>query len=231
MKHPIPRSFLVLGALMLALPSLAPAQPGTAPRRPAPEGPQGAPGARAELPPMDVTALLNARRALDLTPRQVAQLDSIERSLVAERRQMETRMRAMGDSVRASVQGTAPAPGERADRRRGVADSAMRARMETLRPQMEQMRRRDSASRAAAQRVLTDAQRQQVREMQAEERGRRRGMREARQGGRGGAMRGGPRGGARGGARGPGDARGAPGARGDRGMRPGRSPGAPARRP
>lgn len=202
MKHPIRRSTIVLGALVLALPSYALAQPGTAPRRPAPERPQGAPGVRAELPPMDVTALLNARRALDLTPRQVAQLDSIERALVAERRQMESRMRAMGDSVRASRQGTTPAPGARADRRRGMPDSAMRARMESLRPQMEQMRRRDSASRAAAQRVLSDAQRQQVREMQAEERGRLRGMREARQGGRG-----------------------------DRGMRPGRSRGERPRRP
>lgn len=193
MKDAIRRSTLMLGAAMLALPAFALAQPGTAPRRPAPQGPPGAPGARAELPPTDVTALLNARRALDLTPRQVAQLDSIERALVADRRQMEARMRAMGDSVRASRQGTAPAPGARADRRGGMPDSAMRARMETLRPQMEQMRRRDSTSREAAQRVLTDGQRQRVREMQAEERGRQRGMREARQGGRGGAKRGGPR--------------------------------------
>lgn len=196
MTRTLRRFTLVLGSAALAFPVAAVAQPGAPARRPMPAamGVQGGQG-----PEMDVTALLNARRQLDLTPRQVAQLDSIERSLFAERRLMETRMQAMGDSMRAA-RGAA-------DRPMMNRDSAM-ARMETMRPQMEQMRRRDSTSRSAAQRVLNETQRQQVREMQAEERGRQRGMREARQGGRAGV--GGARGGQRGGVRG--------------GMPPGRAP-------
>lgn len=186
MTRTLRRFTLALGSAALAFPVAAVAQPGTPARRPMPAaiGAQGAQGGRG--PEMDVTALLNARRQLDLTPRQVAQLDSIERSLFAERRLVETRMRAIGDSTRA-----ARGAGDRPMMNR---DSAM-ARRETMRPQMEQMRRRDSTSRSAAQRVLSETQRQQVREMQAEERGRQRGMREARQGGRQGSRRGvrGPR--------------------------------------
>jgi hypothetical protein len=126
--------------------------------------------------PAGVTQILNARRRLDLTPRQVAQLDSIERVVFAERRANETRLRALRDSMRTQMQQqAAPATdAERAQRR-----DVMRARMEAMRPQMEQMRGRDSTANAAAQRVLTDAQRQQLREIEAEERGRQRGMREA----------------------------------------------------
>lgn len=136
------------------------------------------------LPDASVTHILNARRALDLTPRQVAQLDSIERSLFAERRSTETRLRALRDSIRTQMmsQGAPANDAERAQRR-----DALRTRLEALRPQMQQLRGRDSTARAAAGRVLNDAQRQQLREMQAEERGRQRGMREARmRGGRGG---------------------------------------------
>lgn len=189
MTRTLRRFTLALGSAALAFPLAFPlaavAQPGTPARRPMPAaiGAQGAQGGRG--PEMDVTALLNARRQLDLTPRQVAQLDSIERSLFAERRQMETRMQAMGDSMRAA-RGAG-------DRPRMNRDSAM-ARRETMRPQMEQMRRRDSTSRSAAQRVLSETQRQQVREMQAEERGRQRGMREARQRGRQGGRQGSRRG-------------------------------------
>lgn len=184
------RFTLVLGMVALTLPVAAVAQSGAPARPPVP------PAMGAQGPQMDVTTLLNARRQLDLTPRQVAQLDSIERAVVAERRQMQSRIQSLRDSVRTARGTDGRMPMNR--------DSAM-ARMETMRPQMEQMRRRDSTSRAAAQRVLTDAQRQQVREMQAEERGRQRGLREAQRGGRS-AMRGAQRG-ARGGMRG-GDVRG-----------------------
>jgi hypothetical protein len=147
---------------------------------------RGAPGADAprQSPDASVTHILNARRALDLTPRQVAQLDSTERSLFAERRTTETRMRALQDSIRtqAMSQGAPANDAERAQRR-----EAVRTRLEALRPPMQQLRGRDSTARAAASRVLNDAQRQQLREMRAEERGRQRGMREAQlRGGRGG---------------------------------------------
>lgn len=41
-----------------------------------------------------ITHLLNARRQLDLTPRQVAQLDSLERIQYAEHEQFDARMEA-----------------------------------------------------------------------------------------------------------------------------------------
>lgn len=60
-----------------------------------------APGAAvAPRGPGNVTAILNARRQLDLTPRQVAQLDSIERGLHAERQRLAERTRPAMDSMR-----------------------------------------------------------------------------------------------------------------------------------
>ncbi|MDH5234605.1 MAG: hypothetical protein OEW77_06565 [Gemmatimonadota bacterium] len=202
MSRNIRNTFLTIGALLVAAPAAAFAQAGGAgagPQRPMPPAARGARGAQGPeagtpIPPMDATALLNARRALDLSPRQVAQLDSIERSLFSERQAMQARMRTMQDSVRTRAMRSP-------DGRPAMNPDSMRARMEALRPQMEQMRRRDSTSRAAAERVLNDSQRQKVREMQAEERGRQRGLREARARS-GGGVRGGGRGNARGGARG-----------------------------
>lgn len=168
---------IALTGLFLATPAMVLAQApgrGAAPRAPM--------AARAELPPAGATALLNARRQLDLTPRQVAQLDSIERAQWTERQRMREQMRPAQDSMRAQLR-------ERIQRgERPAQDSAVRAsmradaqrRMEAQRPMMQQMRQRDSVSRAAAQRVLTDAQRQQVREMQAERRGFVRGVRQGR---------------------------------------------------
>lgn len=165
------RLTLALGAL--ALPALLTAQ--------APVGPRGAvrrpmpPVERQALPGADATAILNARRQLDLTPRQVAQLDSIERAQFAARRADQERQRAWRDSLRGTMQ-------ERA--RAGVSRDSLRAqaraRMEAQRPAMEQMRRRDSTARAAADRVLTESQRARVREMQAERRGYERGLRAGR---------------------------------------------------
>jgi hypothetical protein len=190
MKQAIRRFTITAGALALALPALASAQ------EPAPR--------MQELPRADVTRILDLRRVLDLTPRQVMQLDSIERVQVAERRAQAEQMRQRRDSMggQAAVRRMQAGPGGRAGavagRRVMVRDSAARmtpetrqalrdsvgrqarARMEEMRPQMEQMRQRDSVRRAAAERVLTDAQRQRLRELQAEERGRQRGLREAR---------------------------------------------------
>lgn len=124
-----------------------------------------------------VTQILNARRVLDLSARQVAQLDSIERTLFTARKAVETRMRAVSDSMRTAARANA----ERNEGRMSEAQrDSVRRRMETMRPQMEEFRTRDSTARAAALRLLTDAQRQQLREIQAEERGRQRGMMESR---------------------------------------------------
>ncbi len=189
MNTTLRRLTLVLGAV--ALPALASAQepiPGRGAVRP--PMPAGERGARGELPRADVTRILNNRRLLDLTPRQVAQLDSIERVQFAERRVTQQRLRVQRDSLRGDLT---------ARQRQGVSRDSMRAtaraRMEAQRPQMEQMRRRDSVTRAAAERVLNETQRAKLREMQAEERGFQRGMRAGRgergpQGVRGGVRQG-----------------------------------------
>lgn len=162
---------LALSAGVLAMPALLMAQAPRAPRDPA--GPMAA-----RTPaPSEVTRILNARRQLDLTPRQVAQLDSIERGVFAERRAMQQRLQAQRDSLRGDVAGRARA-GQRVDR--DSVRARAQARMEALRPQMEQLRRRDSVARSAAERVLNDAQRQQYREMRAERRGYERGLRAGR---------------------------------------------------
>lgn len=146
--------------------------------------------ARARQSGMSATALLNARRRLELTPRQVMQLDSIERTQVAARRANAERMRATMRAGRDTTQATAQA---RAERRRAMREmtteqreamrtamrDSMEARREAMRPEMERMRAADSTARAAAERVLTDAQRQELRVMQAEARGRAQGRREA----------------------------------------------------
>ncbi len=192
------RLTLVFGAL--ALPALASAQE-PIPGRGAVRRPMAA-GERGEMPRTDVTRILNNRRMLDLTPRQVAQLDSIERVQFAERRATQERLRVQRDSLRGDVT-------SRQRQGQGVSRDSMRAtaraRMEAQRPQMEQLRRRDSATRAAAERVLNDTQRAKLREMQAEDRGFQRGLRAGRgdrgpQGMRGGVRQGrqmGPRAGQR----------------------------------
>ena len=122
-----------------------------------------------------VTRLLNLRRQLELTPRQVAQLDSIERIVVAEQRATMERMRA--------ERGGRPPVGS------GISPDSMRARMQRLQPQLTQLRQRDSVTTAAAERLLTDAQRGKLREIRAFARGRAAGLRQG-QGGMRGGMRG-----------------------------------------
>ncbi|HRN53478.1 MAG TPA: hypothetical protein PK788_08270, partial [Gemmatimonadaceae bacterium] len=82
--------FLALAAAIAGSANLATAQQ-------APAAPRAASAPRAAG---GVTAILNARRALDLTPRQVAQLDSIERGLHAERQRVTAAMRPAMDSMR-----------------------------------------------------------------------------------------------------------------------------------
>lgn len=180
-------STLALAGLMLVGSSVATAQ---APDRAGARRPM--PGAAQRG--LGVTEILNARRALDLSARQVAQLDSIERALWADRQRLQAQMRPMGDSLRARVRRDG-APRDSASR------AAMRRQMEiqqaAIRPQMQQLRQRDSTARAAADRILNDTQRTKLREMQAERRGFERGMRAGRgQDARRGAMMG--RGGAAG---------------------------------
>ena len=166
----LPR-LLALGAL--ALPAVAGAQR-QMPPRPMPDGP----------PRTGVSRLIDARRELDLTARQLVQLDSIERAQVTERRQMQERMAQRRDSM---VRQRETLRGADRDSLRAIA----RQRMEEMRPQLEQARRRDSVTMAAAERILTEPQRQRLREMRAEERGRQRGLREARVQGMRGGVRGG----------------------------------------
>ena len=150
-------STLTLGAALLVAPTVLMSQAG-----------QGAPQS-------PITHLLNARRQLDLTPRQVAQLDSLERIQYAEHEQFNARMRSARDSMM-----TRGRPGDRLPAARDSMQAQMRARREAERPQLDQRRRRDSSMSAAADRILNDTQRQRVREMQAERRGYERGVRESR---------------------------------------------------
>lgn len=181
---------LALGAALLVAPALASAQGG----RGAPAGPARGDGTVGRgVGPGSVTRLLDARRALELTPRQVAQLDSLERLQHAERRAFQERMRPVRDSLAQRARA-----GARTPESRDSMQAQARARREAARPQMEQMRKRDSSLNAAAERVLNDTQRQRVREMQAERRGFERGMRAGR-GQRAGTPQSGQRGGMQGG--------------------------------
>ncbi len=192
---------LAIGAAVLVGPVLLAAQPR-----------QGVPPGDGRGPrPGAISHLMNARRQLDLTPRQLMQLDSLERIQYAEHQQFAARQRAARDSMQVRARGRAGDPALR-DSMRAQAQT----RMQAARPQMEQRRRRDSSLNVAAERVLNDTQRQKVREMQAERRGFERGLRESR--GQRGAM---PRAGQRG-DRPVGPTGGARGMRGgmDGGMRP-----------
>jgi hypothetical protein len=124
------------------------------------------PGAGLQL---GVTRLLNLRRQLELTPRQVAQLDSMERGLFTERKALMERMQGQ----RRALQQPGP-------QGRPIAPDSMRARMQQLQPQMAQWRQRDSSALASAERLLTEPQRQKLREIRAYARGRADAMRQSR---------------------------------------------------
>ena len=119
----------------------------------------GGPGAGG---PNSVSPLIDMRRELDLTPRQVATLDSIERSLDQRNQVVGDRLRLRRDSLLSNRAG------------RGLSDedrTRLRARLDSLAPLQREVFRNDSLARSAALRVLTDSQRVRVRELQAERRG------------------------------------------------------------
>lgn len=96
------------------------------------------------------TELLERRRDLDLTSRQVARLDSIEREQFSARRAAQARMRQVQDSICGDRRPCVLTP-EEAQR--------FRAQREQMRPQREQMMRTDSAARSRAYAVLDSTQR------------------------------------------------------------------------
>lgn len=183
---------LMLTAALVAAPVLAAAQrpqPPVPPMPPTPgmqppvgmqriyrQGAQPMRQPRAAVRQPSVTRLLNLRRQLELTPRQVAQLDSIERVLFSERKAMVERMQGQRRALQ--QQGTQGRP---------FSPDSMRARMQQLQPQMAQWRQRDSVALASAERLLTEPQRQKLRELRAYARGRADAQRQSR----------GPRGGQR----------------------------------
>jgi hypothetical protein len=207
---------LAVATLLAGFGELATAQQAPAtPRRPMAGPMTGRPAAPRGAG--DVTAMLNARRALELTPRQVAQLDSIERGLHAERQRVSAAMRPAMDSLRQRVR-TQGVPRDSVQRRQMMQQAEQRRA--AMRPQLEQLRQRDSSAAAAADRLLNDTQRTKWREMQAERRGFARGMQAGRGAGRGAAVRGrAGQGGRPGAIRGP-----QQGQRGPRGQRPPQPP-------
>lgn len=107
-----------------------------------------------------VAPLIEMRRELNLSARQLTQLDSIERTLLQNNQGLRQRMRARMDSMR-------PLRRERSE-----ADIArMRAERDSLRALRQVVVRNDSIARAAAMSVLSDSQRVRVRERLAERRG------------------------------------------------------------
>jgi len=164
----ITQRFLILA--LAALPALGAAQRPQPPMPPALAMPPmpampAAQGMQARMG-MGVTRLLNLRRQLELTPRQVMQLDSVERVLFAERKAMMERMQG----ERRALQ----------QQRRPMSPDSMRARMQQRQPQMAQWRQRDSVALASAERLLTEPQRQKLREIRAYARGRADAMRQTR---------------------------------------------------
>lgn len=186
-----------------------PVEPGAPLGRP--EAGPGAPMLRQRLAerPLGVTAIINLRRRLELTPRQLMQLDSIERGVAAQRTALMEQLRA---EARRSGGPGGPGAVPRVGAVRPMPDS-VRARLAALRPPLEQLRRTDSAATAAAERILTEPQRAQLREARAFARGRASAAR-----GAGMRARGGMRGGMRGPMMGP---RPGMGMRGGMGPRPG----------
>lgn len=194
------RSIAALALAVLAIPAVAVAQRGggVGPRQAAPGGNPVAP-------------IINLRRQLNLTARQLVQLDSIERTLLQRNRAIQERARVRVDSLRGTARG-----GQLTDEQR----QALRARADSLRGFRQQAMRNDSIARVQVFAVLTDSQRIKVREFQAERRGFIRGQAAAR-GGRGGAQ--GLRG-ARPGMRGRMGAPGMGARAGQRGLAPGLAP-------
>lgn len=126
-----------------------------------------------------VAPIIDMRRELNLTSRQLVRLDSIERTLLDRNRGLREQLRARLDSGR---------PARPRDRDMSEAEIAQfRARADSMRAVMRVISSNDSVARSAAMAVLTDSQRTQVRERAAERRGFMAGQRS--RGGRGMGMR------------------------------------------
>jgi hypothetical protein len=135
----------------------------------------GGPGAPGGNP---VAPLIDMRRELNLSARQLTQLDSIERTLVQRNQVVRDRMRTRLDSLRPRT------------REGGEAEiQRFRAESDSIRALRQVIARNDSTARVAAMNVLSDSQRVRVRERMAERRGFERGRMSTMQGG-GRGMRG-----------------------------------------
>lgn len=119
-----------------------------------------------------IAPLIELRRELNLTSRQLVQLDSIERSLLQRNEVLRDRMRSRLDSVRPRTRQSSEAEIQR-----------FRAEGDSLRALRQVVVRNDSIARAAAMAVLTDSQRVRVRERVAERRGFEAGRRSTMRGG------------------------------------------------
>lgn len=184
-------------ALALATPAAVHAQRGGGPRAGAGANP--------------IAPLIDMRRELNLSARQLTQLDSIERSLLQRNQGLRTGLRSRADSL----------PRRRRDLTDAEIQSA-RAFADSARSVRGRIVRNDSIARAAAMAVLTDSQRVRVRERIAERRGFAAGRASAQRGVRRGAIGQG----FGGGRMQPGGRRGMQGM-GARGMRPGGRMGGP----
>lgn len=107
-----------------------------------------------------VAPLIDMRRELNLSARQLVQLDSIERTLVQRNETLRGRLRTRLDSLRPRNRQSSE---EEIQRFRTEGDS--------LRALRQVMVRNDSVARAGAMAVLNDSQRVRVRERMAERRG------------------------------------------------------------
>jgi hypothetical protein len=126
-----------------------------------------------------VAPLIDMRRELNLSARQLTQLDSIERTLLQRNQGLRDRMRTRLDSVR---------PRSRQSSEEEIA--AFRAQGDSMRALRSVIVRNDSVARAAAMAVLTDSQRVHVRERVAERRGFQAGRMSMMRGGHGGLRQG-----------------------------------------
>jgi hypothetical protein len=104
--------------------------------------------------------LIDMRRELNLSSRQVVQLDSIERALLQRNEALRGRLRTRLDSLR---------PRNRQSSEEEI--QRFRAEGDSMRALRQVIVRNDSVARAGAMAVLTDSQRVRVRERMAERRG------------------------------------------------------------
>ena len=107
-----------------------------------------------------VAPLIDMRRELNLSSRQLTQLDEIERSLIERNQALRERIRTRLDSMRPRTRESSEAEIQR-----------YRAEADSLRAVRNLIARNDSVARVAAMNVLTDSQRVFVRERMAERRG------------------------------------------------------------